>query len=213
MNVIQRDIAKECKVSLGAVNKILKLNRDTGTIEVNRKGKCGRKRKTTPRDEAFIIRESKLNPRKKSQQQRQAVRPSKKQLLTVPMMKKRYVWAKKYATWIVVHCRKVLFSDESHFFVQEQRSCYVRKRVNEKFATAHIDQTVKHPLKKMFWGCFSYNGTGSLVAIEGMINSQKYKDLLVRTLEAELSFSTRLCPLSCVQDDDETFQGLTDIMP
>lgn len=63
----QRDIAKECGVSLGAVNKILKLKRDTGTIDVNRKGKCGRKRKTTARDEAFLIRESKLYPRKTSQ--------------------------------------------------------------------------------------------------------------------------------------------------
>lgn len=209
-SMTQRDIAKRCNVSVGAVNKILKQKRDTGTIEVNRKGRCGRKRKTTARDEAFLIRESKLNPRKTSQQLqrdlahagviihdstvrkrlkeggRKAVRPQKKQLLTAPMMKKRYDWAKKYGSWTVQDWRNVLFTDESHFFVQGQRSLYVRKSVNEKLSAAHIDQTVKHPLKVMFWGCFSYKGTGSLVPIKGMMNSQKYKDLLENKLEAEL---------------------------
>lgn len=110
----------------------------------------------------------------------------KKQLLTAAMMTKRYDWAKKYVSWTVEDWRKVLFSDESHFLVQGQRSRFVRKSDNEKLTTAHIDQTVKHPLKKMFWGCFSYKGTGCLVPIEGMMNSQKYRDLLEHRLEAEL---------------------------
>ena len=62
----QRDIAKECCVSLGAVNKIIKQKKETGSVEVKRKGKCGRKRKTTPRDKAFLLRDSKLHPRKTS---------------------------------------------------------------------------------------------------------------------------------------------------
>lgn len=33
-----------------------------------------------------------------------------------------------------------------------------------KFMAAHIDQTVKHLLKKMFWGCFFI-----VVPIEGMV--------------------------------------------
>lgn len=77
----------------------------------------------------------------------------------------------------------MLFSDESHFLVQGQRSRFVRKSDNEKITTARIDQTVKHPLKKMFWCCFSYKGTGCLVPIEGMINSQEYRDLLEQRLE------------------------------
>lgn len=209
-SMTQRAIATECGVSLGAVNRILKQKRDIGTIEVNRKGKCGRKRKTTRRDEAFLIRDSKLNPRKTSQELQQdlahagvivhdstvrkrlieggrkTIRPHKKQLLTAAMMKKRYIWAKKYVSWTVEDWRNVLFSDESHFLVQGQRSRFVRKSDNEKLTAAHIDQTVKHPLKKMFWGCFSYKGTGSLVPVEGIMNSEKYKDLLEQRLEAEL---------------------------
>jgi len=65
-SMTQKDIAKECDVSLGAVNKILKRKRETGMIGVNRKGKCERKRKTTARDKTFLLRESKLNPRKTS---------------------------------------------------------------------------------------------------------------------------------------------------
>lgn len=49
----QRHIAKEFSVSLGAINNILKQKKDTGTIEANRKGKCGRKRKTIRRHAAF----------------------------------------------------------------------------------------------------------------------------------------------------------------
>jgi len=68
------------------------------------------------------------------------------------MKKKRYIWAKKYATWTAEDWRKVLFSDESHFLVQGQRSCYVRKSDNEKLTTAHINQTVKHLIKTMILG-------------------------------------------------------------
>lgn len=38
----------------------------------------------------------------------------------------------------------------------------------------------------MFWGCFSYVGMKSLILIEGMVNSQKYMELLERKLSREL---------------------------
>jgi len=34
----------------------------------------------------------------------------------------------------------------------------------------------------MFWGCFSKHEMGSLVAVEGILNSEKYKDLLEKYL-------------------------------
>ena len=37
-----------------------------------------------------------------------------------------------------------------------------------------MNQSVKHPPKKMFWGSFSCYGVGSLLPIEGMINAEKY---------------------------------------
>ena len=65
-SMTQRQIAQECKVSLGAVNKIIHLHLQTGTVSPKRKGHCGRKRKTTSRDDAMIIRNSKIDPRKTS---------------------------------------------------------------------------------------------------------------------------------------------------
>lgn len=57
--MIQKGNTKECGASLRAVSKILRQEKDARIIEVNRKGKCGRKRKTTRRDEAFLMREIK----------------------------------------------------------------------------------------------------------------------------------------------------------
>uniref|UniRef100_A0A3Q3R911 Transposase Tc1-like domain-containing protein n=1 Tax=Monopterus albus TaxID=43700 RepID=A0A3Q3R911_MONAL len=116
------------------------------SVSPKRKGKCGQKRKTTPRDDAYLIRESAQDPRKTSdvlkvdlkekgievssstvcrrllEVGRKAYRPVKKQLLTKAMKVKRYKWALKYKNWTKEDWRKVLFSDESHFFVQGQRS-------------------------------------------------------------------------------------------
>lgn len=131
----QSHIAKECEASQGAVSKILKRKRETGSVGVTRKGNCGRKRKTTARDDIFFIRNSKLNPRKTShelqqdlavagiavhdstvrrrllERGRRAIRPQRKQLLTDRMKKQRLLWARKYATWTTEDWKKVLFSD------------------------------------------------------------------------------------------------------
>lgn len=62
-SMTQRDIAMVCKVSLGAVNKIIKQYKETGSLSPQCKGKCGRKRKTTCRDDSFLLRKSKEDPR------------------------------------------------------------------------------------------------------------------------------------------------------
>ncbi|CAK9833147.1 Transposable element Tcb1 transposase [Anthophora retusa] len=38
----------------------------------------------------------------------------------------------------------------------------------------------------MFWGCFSHSGPGTLVPVEGMMNSEKYKAMLEEHLVREL---------------------------
>ena len=104
----------------------------------------------------------------------------KKQLLTREMKVKRLDWARKHKKLTVEDWRRVLFSDESHFYVQGQRSQHVRRSPEEKVSEHHIDQAVKHPEKKMLWGSFSYSGVGSLRPIDGMMNSEKY----VRVVES-----------------------------
>jgi len=111
----------------------------------------------------------------------------KKQLLTLQMRRKRVAWAKRYRHWTKDDWSKVLFSDESQFTVQGQRSQFVRRSLGEPIRPCHIDQGVKHPPAKMFWGCFSKYGPGPLLAIDGMMNSDVYISVLRRKVIPELS--------------------------
>ena len=77
------------------------------------------------------------------------------------MKSKRLSWAKKHKTWTAKDWKKVLF-DESHFYVRGENNRFVRRSIGEPLNYHHVNQTVKHPQKKMFWGCFSYADAGFL---------------------------------------------------
>ena len=109
-----RDIAVAVGVSLATVSRVIKMKKETGSVIPKRKGRCGRKRKTTPRDDTCLVRESVKDPRMTSdtlandlrekgievssstvrrrllEVGRKAYRPLKKQLLTKAMKAKRY---------------------------------------------------------------------------------------------------------------------------
>ena len=70
--------------------------------------------------------------------------------------------------------------------MQGQHIQYVRRSTGEEINESHINQTVKHPDKKMFWGCFSYYGVGSLHLVEGMMNSDKYLYMLEQKVIPEM---------------------------
>lgn len=95
-------------------------------------------------------------------------------------------WAKKYKFWKVENWRKVLFSDESNFEVHGTKLSHVRRSNNETVSPKHLQQTVKHPVKQMFWGCFGYHGLGPLLPITGMMNSAKYIPILQSKVIREL---------------------------
>ena len=150
-----REIGKELGIPKSTVGRIVKRSNDNDDVTVKRRGRCGRKRKTTARDDQMIIRNSVKNPRKTSvdlkrdlsaagvnvdsstirrrliERGRLARRPKKKQLLTPIMKKKRLQWAKKHKKWGLQKWRQVIFSDESHFEVQGYRSQYVRRSKGE----------------------------------------------------------------------------------
>ena len=104
---------------------------------------------------------------------RMASRPVKKQFITATMKKKRLDWAKKYRNWISTDWRKVLLSDESHFLAEGKRSQHVRRSIAELIRECHMDQSVKHPPKKMFWSSFSCYGVRLLLPIDGMMNAER----------------------------------------
>ena len=195
------EISKLVGVSISTISRIMKMKKETGSVTPKCKGKCGRKRKTTPKDDAYLIRESVKDPRKTSDAIETTLgkkgieisfstvcrRPVKKQLLTKTMKTKRYKCGLKYKNWTKEDWRHVIFSDETHMFVQDQRSQHVRRSQNEKIRNAHIDQCVKHPQKKMFWGCFSFYGIGSLHPVEGMMRSQQYIEVVQRRVIPEMN--------------------------
>ena len=85
---------------------------------------------------------------------------------------------KKYQNQTEDDWKKVLFSDESHFMVQGQQKQYVRRIPEEKITQQHINQSIKHPQKKMFWGPFSFKGVGLFYPVQGVMNGDKYIDVI-----------------------------------
>ncbi|GFW44381.1 hypothetical protein TNCV_1748101 [Trichonephila clavipes] len=61
-----------------------------------------------------------------------------------------------------------------HFLGQVFRPRFVRQSGGEPIREQHLIQTFKHPRKQMFWGYFTSGGTGSLVPVEGTMNSKQY---------------------------------------
>ena len=194
-----REIAVLTGVHYSTVSRIVSKFNDTGSTKPSRKGRSGRKSVTTAREKRMIISQSKIDPRLTANDLRIrtnvnasnrtvrriltkvgrfARRPLKKQLLTAAMKKKRLQWAKEYRHWGVEQWRKVLFSDETHFFVQGHQARYVRRSSDEPISPLHVNQAVKHPQKVMFWGCFSNNEPGRLHLCEGMVNQHQYTHII-----------------------------------
>ncbi|XP_071034948.1 uncharacterized protein [Parasteatoda tepidariorum] len=61
-----RDIAETVGVGKSSVSRIIHMQKNLGTVSPKRKSKCGRKRKTTPRTDQFLLRNSKMHPLKTS---------------------------------------------------------------------------------------------------------------------------------------------------
>ena len=100
-----------------------------------------------------------------------ARRPKIKQLLTQKLKSKRLAWVNKYKNWTLDDWKKGFFSDETHFVVGGKHVQYGRRTVGESVKPCHINQQVKHTVKKFFRGCFSFKEVGSLFPVQGMMKS------------------------------------------
>ncbi|GFV47007.1 HTH_Tnp_Tc3_2 domain-containing protein [Trichonephila clavipes] len=145
-------------------------------IVSKKKEKCRLKRKITLRTHKILIRNSKINEIKTStdlrrdlfdygvevitstvqkrvmEVSREASRSRKKQFLTQKMMEIFFSICQKYRSWPVNDKKKVILSEETHLIVQGMKiKCSVRRSENEALLPDHIQQTVKHPSKQMFW--------------------------------------------------------------
>ena len=180
---------------------------------LSQKKGAGRPKKTTNRQDRFIIRQTFANRRMTLHQLRQdlsqnsqgAVRvsintisrrlksegiksyvPVKKPLLTQAQKSKRLDWAKRYRHWSIKDWEQVVFSDESMFRTySHRRTQRVWRRKREKFHPACIDRCVKNPLGVMVWGAISSKGVSQLKLVNGTMNSKAYQDNIINDIKLQ----------------------------
>ena len=70
--------------------------------------------------------------------------------------------------------------------VQGGQSWFVRRSKGEKTRLCLINQGVKNPLKKMFFGSFRFKSVESLFPVKGMINADKYIEVIQRKVMRDM---------------------------
>ena len=222
----QRQVAAKIGVSKGAVQRTLERFRKTGSY--SSRPKSGRPRSTTKQEDQFIKLMSLRNRRAtagdiqwaiNSTRERPISKATVRRRLTAsglrgrvarskpflrPVNKrKRYLWAKKHKNYTVENWKKLLFTDESQFEIHgNNRRVYVRRRHGERFLNQCLKSTIKHGGGSIqVWGCFSFNGVGSLYRIKGILEKKQYHSILQRHA---IPSGKRLCGrgFTLVQDSD-----------
>lgn len=202
-----RETAKIVGRSLCAVHNVVKKFRNEGNLQ-NKTGR-GRKCILKPRDEQYIVRQIKANPRTsvpklttevsgrigKSisiETVRNVLRKAgfngrvarKKPFINSVNRHKRLEFAKKYINQDFNFWKKVIFSDESKFniFGSDGKQIVWRKP-NTEVQKENLCPTVKHGGGNcMVWGCMSANGVGNLHFIDTIMTKVDYMNILQTNL-------------------------------
>ena len=194
-----REIAKKCNVSSSSVQRI-KTRLSSCSTEAKRKGRCGRKAKSTLHDNRMLLRNLSRKPYSTANELRiewelhsgvrvtsQTVRNRLKAMncscvsvrkvpsLTPAMRQKRLQFEKNHSNWDRNLWRRVCFSDESLFECHLQGHNRVWK---QQFHEAPTIPSVRHSVKVMIWGIFHYGGGGRLHVYEGTMNAEQYCHVL-----------------------------------
>ncbi|GFS49712.1 transposable element Tc1 transposase [Trichonephila clavipes] len=149
-----RQIAAKVPCGLSTVVKTLKRFSETNFI-VDR-GRSGRPRKTSLREDRLLLSNRKLNYSQILKQwtltsnvsvcprtvrgrlleiEVRGCKARPKSLLTEFQRKRRLTWAREHSLWTIKYWKKVIFSDESQFCISgNQSSSYVRRRTHEEFS-------------------------------------------------------------------------------
>ena len=173
----------------------------------------GRPKKTSDRQDRFIIRQTLSNRRMTLWQLRQklannaqgSVRvskdtinrrlkangiksyvPIKKPLLTHNQKIKRLKWARRHKNWSVKDWEIVVFSDESMFRTRShRRTKKVWRRKHEVYHPACINRCVKNPFGVMVWGAISSKGVSQLKLVNGRMNSKYYQENIMNDIKLQ----------------------------
>jgi transposase len=101
-----------------------------------------------------------------------------KPLVTPKNIEKRLTWCQSYEHWTVRHFRRVLWSDECTFRLFQGSTCRVWRNSNEEWDLECLRGTVNHSPGRMYWGCFSWYGTGPLVSLSSNVTGASYVKIL-----------------------------------
>ncbi len=191
----QKVIAKEAGCSQSSVSK--HINR-----EAKGRKRCGRKKCTSNRDNCTLER-IETKPFQKCGGDSQRVDcswsqcfknhyaqtyarhgfsyriPCVKPLLNNRRRQKRLAWAKDKKAWTAAEWSKVMFSDESKFYISfgNQGPRVWRKR-GEAQNPRCLRSSVKFPQSVMVWAAMSSAGVGPLCFLRSKVNTAGYQEVL-----------------------------------
>jgi transposase len=103
----------------------------------------------------------------------------RKPLINEVNRRRRLFWAKERKAW-GKEWEKVIWSDESRFeLYRGDGKKYVWRQPHEKYDVGCLIPTFKSGQKGvMVWGCFTKNGLGPLVRLDGKVTAAVYVDML-----------------------------------
>ena len=99
--------------------------------------------------------------------------------------------------------------------VQEEQSWFIRRVKGEKIRSCHINQGVKHPVKKIFCGSFSFKSIESLFPVKRMMNADKYIEVIQRKVVRDVKrafpngggiFQQDLAPCNAAKKGKKVFE-------
>lgn len=96
---------------------------------------------------------------------------------------KRKRFCREKRGWTVnENWKSVIFSDETQIVIGKNRKVYVWRKDEEKYLPQCVGQYSdferRNVTSVMFWGCVCYDGVGTLVEIDGNMNTDKYIETL-----------------------------------
>ncbi|GFT37216.1 uncharacterized protein TNCV_1126741 [Trichonephila clavipes] len=179
-----RKIAAKVPCGLSTVVRTLKRFSETNFIAG--RGRSGRPRKTSLREDKLLHRISLSNRKLNSSQILKqwtltsnvsvCLRTVGGRLLEIGL---RGCKARPKPLLTEFQCK----SDESQFCISgNQSSAYVIRRTHEEFRPQCLKPTVKYPTKVMVWGCKSFHGVGRIHIVSGTVKALDYIEILQNKL-------------------------------
>jgi len=102
----------------------------------------------------------------------------------------------------------IVWSDECKFNVfGSDGKPYVRRSPDKQLDPKYTKKTIKHGgASIMVWGCFTASGVGPLGKIEGIMNGEMDRDILVNNLSGEYADNLPLAWIFQQENDQQNSQ-------